>query len=107
MDFIQSPLCAQELFLIQLQVFYGAVDDVTGLLRFGQNHAEEPIGFVEHARLQRLDRQATDDCDQQLRLRWLAGPPLKATQLLHTAICPNKQQFQIFTTETHCCPAIS
>jgi hypothetical protein len=40
-----------------------------GLLRLGKNYAEEPIGFVEHGRLQRLDPKAADDRDQQLRLR--------------------------------------
>jgi hypothetical protein len=76
----------------------------------GKNNAEEPIGFVEHSRLQRLDRQAADNCDQQLRLRpslataaRLAGGREKVRQLLNTAIGANKQQFQIVTAETAGC----
>ena len=103
-------MCGQEFVLIQLEILHGGVDHVVGLLRLGRNFAEEPIGFVEHGRLQRLDRQGADNCDQQLRLRpslaiaaRLAGRREKARQLLHTAIGANKQQFQIITTETADC----
>jgi hypothetical protein len=103
-------MCGQEFVLIRLEIFHGCVDHVVGLLRLGKNYTEKPIGFVEHGRLQRLDRQGAGNCDQQLRLRRsfaiaarLSGRSKKAPQLLHAAIGANKQQFQIITTETADC----